>query len=198
MADSYVYLAFAGGMPRDQAYQSARAAVAKALQLDDTIGEAHDTLGLLDSQFDWAWNAADQEFSRAIALAPSYSCAHEDRAMFLALIGRRADALAEIKQIDQLDYGPIPAGVEAFAYFELHDYPALIGASQRALLLDPNDWSAHYHLGVGYEGTGRLGEAISEYKKAVEISGFAEPRSSGARLCLRRQKSGSAENPSRP
>ena len=174
MADSYVYLAFAGAMPRDQAYQSAKVAVAKALQLDDTIGEAHDTLGLLDSQFDWAWNAADQEFSRAIALAPSYSCAHEDRAMFLALIGRRADALAEIKQIDQLDYGPIPAGVEAFAYFELHDYPALIGASQRALLLDPNDWSAHYHLGVGYEGTGRLAEAISEYKKAAEISGDSQ------------------------
>jgi len=174
MADSYVYLAFAGAMPRDQAYESAKVAVAKALQLDDTIGEAHDTLGLLDSSFDWAWNAADQEFSRAIALAPSYSCAHEDRAMFLALIGRRADALAEIKQIDQLDYGPIPAGVESFAYFELHDYPALIGASQRALLLDPNDWSAHYHLGVGYEGTGRLGEAISEYKKAVEISGDSQ------------------------
>jgi TolB-like protein/DNA-binding winged helix-turn-helix (wHTH) protein/Tfp pilus assembly protein PilF len=174
MADSYVYLAFVGAMSRDQAYQSAKVAVAKALQLDDTIGEAHDTLGLLDSQFDWAWNAADQEFSRAIALAPSYSCAHEDRAMFLALIGRRADALAEIKQIDQLDYGPIPAGVEAFAYFELHDYPALIGASQRALLLDPNDWSAHYHLGVGYEGTGRLGQAISEYKKAVEISGDSQ------------------------
>src|SRR5579863_3085589 len=174
MADSYVYLAFAGGMPRDQAYQSAKVAVAKALQLDDTIGEAHDTLGLLASQFDWDWDAADREFSRAIALAPSYSCAHEDRAMFLALIGRRADALAEIKQIDQLDYGPIPAGFESFAYFELRDYPALIGASQRALLLDPNDWSAHYHLGVGYEGTGRLAEAISEYQKAVEMSGDSQ------------------------
>lgn len=170
MADSDVYLAFVGAMPRDQAYRSAKAMVAKALQLDDTIGEAHDTLGLLDSQFDWDWDAADREFSRAIALAPSYSCAHEDRAMFLALIGRRADALAEIKQIDQLDYGPIPAGVESATYFELRDYPALIGASQRALLLDPNDSSEHYRLGVGYEGTGKVAEAISEYQKAVQIS----------------------------
>jgi TolB-like protein/Flp pilus assembly protein TadD len=174
MADSYVYLAFVGAMPRDQAYRSAKAMVAKALQLDDTIGEAHDTLGLLDSQFDWDWNAADREFSRAIALAPSYSCAHEDRAMFLAMIGRRADALAEIKQIDQLDYGPIPAGVESFAYSELRDYPALIGASQRALLLDPNDWSEHYRLGVGYEGTGKLAEAIAEYQKAAQVSGDSQ------------------------
>lgn len=174
MADSDVYLAFVGAMPRDQAYRSAKAMVAKALQLDDTIGEAHDTLGLLDSQFDWDWDAADREFSRAIALAPSYSCAHEDRAMFLALIGRRADALAEIQKIDQLDYGPIPAGVESAAYFELRDYPALIGASQRALLLNPNDSSEHYRLGVGYEGTGKLSEAISEYKKAVEMSGDSQ------------------------
>ncbi|HEV2177909.1 MAG TPA: winged helix-turn-helix domain-containing protein, partial [Terriglobia bacterium] len=113
LADTYVYMAFAGAMPRDQAYQSAKAALAKAIALDDSIGEAHDTLGLLASQFDWDWEAADREFSRAIALAPSYSCAHEDRAMFLALLGRRADALAEIKQIDQLDYGSIAAGVES-------------------------------------------------------------------------------------
>ncbi|HEV2464548.1 MAG TPA: tetratricopeptide repeat protein, partial [Acidobacteriaceae bacterium] len=104
------------------------------------------------------------------ALAPSYSCAHEDRAMFLALLGRRADALAEIKQIDQLDYGSIAAGVESFAYFELRDYPALMDASRRALLLNPNDASEHYHLAVGYEGMGKLSEAISEYKKATEIS----------------------------
>lgn len=170
MADSYVYLAFVGAMPRDQAYRSAEAMVAKALQLDETIGEAHDTLGLLASSFDWDWNAADREFNRAIALAPSYSCAHEDRAMFLALVGRRADALAEIKQIDQLDFGSIAAGVESYTYFEMRDYPALIDASRRALLLDPNDWSEHYRLGAGYEGTGKLPDAISEYQKAAEIS----------------------------
>lgn len=170
LADSYVYSAFAGAMPRDQAYQSAKAALAKAVQLDDSIGEAHDTLGLLASDFDWNWEAADREFNRAIALAPSYSCAHEDRATFLALIGRRAEALSEIKQIDQLDYGSSAAGSESFAYFELRDYPALIDASRRGLLFDPNSSFQHYMLGVGYEGTGKLAEAISEYKRASEMS----------------------------
>jgi tetratricopeptide (TPR) repeat protein len=50
----------------------------QALQLDDSIGEAHDTLGALSSFFDWDWETADREFNHAIALAPSYSCAHED------------------------------------------------------------------------------------------------------------------------
>ncbi len=171
LADTYVYLAYAGALQKDQAYQSAKEALAKALELDDSIGEAHDTLGLLSSDFDWDWDTADREFNRAIALAPSYSCAHEDRAIFLALTGRRDEALAEIAKIDQLDYGFSAAHTESKTYYELRDYPGLIEASRRGLLLDPKDWFQHYTLGVGYEGTGKLQEAISEYQKAIEISG---------------------------
>jgi TolB-like protein len=101
LADTYVYLASAGALQKDQAYGSAKEALAKALELDDSIGEAYDTLGVLNWQFDWNWDAADREFNRAIALAPSYSCAHEDRAIFLGFMGRRDEALAEIAKIDQ-------------------------------------------------------------------------------------------------
>ena len=179
LADTYVYMAFAGALQKDQAYRSAKDALAKALALDDSIGEAHDTLGLLSSEFDWDWDTADREFNRAIALAPSYSCAHEDRATFLALMGRRAEALAEITKIDQLDYGFSAAHTESATYYELRDYPALIEASRRGLLLDPKDWLHHYTLGVGYEGTGKLPEAISEYQQAVELS-EGDPNSTAA------------------
>jgi TolB-like protein/DNA-binding winged helix-turn-helix (wHTH) protein/Tfp pilus assembly protein PilF len=179
LADTYVYMAFAGALQRDQAYRSAKDALAKALALDDSIGEAHDTLGLLSSEFDWDWETANREFNRAIALAPSYSCAHEDRAEFLALVGRRAEALAEITKIDQLDYGFSAAHTESATYYELRDYPDLIEASRRGLLLDPKDWSHHYTLGVGYEGTGKLPEAISEYQQAVELSA-GDPGSTAA------------------
>ena len=63
LADTYVYLAFAGALSRDEAYRSAKEALAKALKLDDSIGEAHDTLGVLGAEFDWDWNAADREFN---------------------------------------------------------------------------------------------------------------------------------------
>lgn len=170
LADTYVYLAFAGQMSRDRAYQSAKEATGKAQELDDSIGEIHDTLGVLSWQFEWDWDAADREFNRAIALAPSYSCAHEDRSIFLAFRGRRAEALSEITKIDQVDSGPSAAGAESWTYYELRDYPNLIAASRRALLVDPNDWSQHYHLGIGYEGVGKLQEAISEYQEAFQLS----------------------------
>ncbi len=174
LADTYVYLTFAGALQKDQAYRSAKEALAKALQLDDSIGEAYDTLGVLSFQFDWDWDAADREFNRAIALAPSYSCAHEDRAIFLAFIGRRAEALAELTKIDQLDYGFGAGYAESATYNELRDYPNLIASSRRALLLDPNGWFQHFTLGVGYEGTGKVPEAISEYQKAMEVSGNSQ------------------------
>jgi TolB-like protein/DNA-binding winged helix-turn-helix (wHTH) protein/Tfp pilus assembly protein PilF len=170
LADTYVYLAFSGALQKDAAYQSAKQAVAKALQLDDTIGEAHDTLGVLDSAFDWHWDAADREFNRAIALAPSYSCGHEDRAIFLASVGRRSEALAEIAKIEQLDYGFSAARTVSGTYYALRDYPALIDASKRGLLLDPKDSRQHYFLGAGYEGIGELQQAISEFQKAVQFS----------------------------
>ncbi len=174
LADTYVFLAYAGALPRDLAYRSAKDALAKALQLDDSIGEAYDTLGALSANFDWDWDTADREFKRAIALAPSYSCAHEDRASFLALIGRRAEALAEIAKIDQLDYSFSSAWTEQWTYNNLRDYPSLIGASRRGLLLDPKVWFQHYFLGVGYEGTGKLQDAISEYQQAVAMSGDSQ------------------------
>jgi TolB-like protein/DNA-binding winged helix-turn-helix (wHTH) protein/Tfp pilus assembly protein PilF len=174
LADTYVFLAYAGALQKDQAYRSAKEALTKALELDDSIGEAYDTLGALSAFFDWDWDTADREFNRALVLAPSYSCAHEDRAIFLAITGRRAEALAEIAKIDQLDYGFSSAWTEEWTYYNLRDYPSLIGASGRGLLLDPTVWFQHYFLGVGYEGTGKLQEAISEYQKAMDMSGASE------------------------
>jgi tetratricopeptide (TPR) repeat protein len=169
LADTYVYLAFTGALQKDTASRSAKEALAKALQLDDSIGEAHDTLGVLSWRFDWDWDAAEREFNRAIALAPSYSCAHEDRAIFLAFAGQRGEALAEIAKINQLDYGLSSAMAESVTYCELKDYPELMEASKRGLLLDPEHAFLHYLLGVGYEASGTLPEAISEYQKAMKM-----------------------------
>lgn len=170
LADTYVFLAYSGALQRDTAYRSAKEALAKAQELDDSIGEAHDTLGVLSWRFDWNWDAAEREFNRAIALAPSYSCAHEDRAIFLGFLGRRDEALAEIAKINQLDYSFSSAESETATYYLLRDYPELIEASRRSLLLDRNDWSQHYFLGLGYEATVKLREAISEYQKALQLS----------------------------
>jgi TolB-like protein/DNA-binding winged helix-turn-helix (wHTH) protein/Flp pilus assembly protein TadD len=170
LADSYVYLAFFRQLSPEAAYGPAKEALRKALELDDSMGEAHDTLGLLSWRSEWNWNAAEREFNRAIALAPNYSCAHEDRAVYLSFIGRRAEALAEIAKSRELDPGPSSAMAESAAYYQLRDYQSLVEASRRGVVSSPNEWTEHYNLGVGYEGTGKLLEAISEYQKAIEIS----------------------------
>lgn len=172
LADSYVYLAFfgQGQLPPDRAYRSAKEALRKALELDDSIGEAHDTLGLLSWRFEWNWDAAEREFNHAIALAPSYSCAHEDHAEYLSFIGRRADALAEIAKSNELDPGPSSAMTESGAYYQLRDYESLVETSRRGVASYPDEWVEHNSLGVGYEGTGKRLEAISEYQKAIEMS----------------------------
>jgi tetratricopeptide (TPR) repeat protein len=143
--------------------------LAKALELDDSIGEAHYALGLLRWRFDWDRYAADRELNRAIALSPSYSCFHEVRAIFLAFTGRRAEGLAEITRINLLDYSLSSAMAESITYCGLRDYPGLVQASKRGLLLDRQDAFPHYLLGVGYEGTNKLPEAISEYQNATKM-----------------------------
>ena len=121
-------------------------------------------------RFEWNWNAAEPEFNHAIALAPSYSCAHEDRAVYLSFIGRRAEALAEITRSRELDPGPSSGMAESAAYYQLRDYQSLVEASRRGVVSSPNEWTQHYNLAIGYEGTGKLLEAISEYQKAIEVS----------------------------
>jgi tetratricopeptide (TPR) repeat protein len=172
LADSYVWLAFfgRGQVSPDHAYQAAKGAVRKALELDGSIGEVHDTLGLLSWRFEWNWDAAEREFNRAIELAPSYSCAHEDRTVFLAFMGRRAEALAGVEKSNKIDPGPSSAMAESATYYQLRNYQALIDASRKGAASNPNEWTEHANLGVGYEGTGKLLEAISEYQKAVEMS----------------------------
>ncbi len=173
LADSYVWLAFSGqgGLSPDRAYKSAKEALNKALALDDSIGEAYDTLGLLSWRFDWDWDAAERHFNQAIALAPSYSCAHEDRAVFLSFLGRRAEALAEIANSNAIDPGPSSAMAESASHYQMRDYEGLLEASRRGVASNPNEWTGHYNLAVAYAGTGKLLEAVYEYQKAVEMSG---------------------------
>jgi len=171
LADSYMYLAFFRQLPPDVAYRFAKEAVHKALELDDSIGEAHDTLALLSWRYEWDGQAAEREFDQAIVLAPSYSCAHEDRSLYLGMHGRRAEALAELQKSIEMDPSPSSALTEAGMYYQLRDYEHLMEASRRGVVSNPGEWLEHYYLGIGYEGTGKRLEAISEYQRAIEISG---------------------------
>jgi len=171
LADAYLYLAIFRHVSPDSSYRPAEDAVRQTLSLDDSIGEAHDTLAVLSWRYDWDWDATERELNQAIALAPSYSCAHEDRAQYLALRGRRSEAEAEVARSLELDTSVYSVLTEAAVRYQLRDFDRLVEVSRRGLALNPNEWFEHFYLGAGYEGTGKHLEAISEYQKAVELSG---------------------------
>jgi TolB-like protein/DNA-binding winged helix-turn-helix (wHTH) protein/Flp pilus assembly protein TadD len=170
LADSYVYLSFFHQITPEAGYRSATEALQKARELDDTIGETHDTLAQLSWRFKWDWAGAERELNEAIALAPSYSCAHEDHAIYLSFMGRRDEALVELARSKEMDPGPSSAMTEAGMFYQLRDWPSLVETSRRGIVSNPNEWVEHYNLAVGFEGTKKLLEAVFEYQKAVEIS----------------------------
>jgi tetratricopeptide (TPR) repeat protein len=171
LADAYLYSAIFRQVPPESAYRPAQEALRHALTLDDSIGETHDTLAVLSWRYSWDWKAVERELNEAIALAPSYICAHEDRAEYLGFRGRRSEAEAELTKILELDTSVSSALTESAVDFQLRDFDRLVEASRRGMALNPKEWLEHFYLGVGYEGTGKRLESISEYQKAVELSG---------------------------
>jgi len=171
LADAYLYLAMFRQMSSESAYRSAEEADRHALALDDSIGETYDTLAVLSWRYNWDWDATEREFNQAIALAPSYICAHEDRAEYLAFRGRRSEAEAEMIKIRAFDTSFSSTLTDVGVDYQLRDFDRLLEASQRGVALNPNEWLEHFYLGVGYEGTGKQLESVAEYQKAVELSG---------------------------
>jgi eukaryotic-like serine/threonine-protein kinase len=171
LADCYVSLGAYRRLPPQDAYRDAREAIRKALELDETLGEAHTTLGWLSWRHDWDWRTAEREFDYALELNPNYVLGHLYLTAFLAWSGRRTEALAEVAKIRQLDPAyPFALGAEAAIYYLLPDYKATVEVSRKAVASNPNEWLGHLFLAVGYEGLGQQLDAIPEYQKAVELS----------------------------
>jgi TolB-like protein/DNA-binding winged helix-turn-helix (wHTH) protein/Tfp pilus assembly protein PilF len=171
LADCYLTLGMNRWMPPQDAYRHASEAVHKGLQLDESLGEAHSSLGVLNWQYDWDWQAAEREIRHAIDLNPNNVDGHVALVWYLAWSGRRDAALAEVQKIRTLDPAyPFTSGHESGVYYHQRDYKSLIEASQRSVITSPNWWSNHYYLAVGYEGSGQLEQAVPEYQRAVDLS----------------------------
>jgi len=96
-------ISYRGGPPPSEAYPRARDAAEKALQLDDSLAEAHALLGQVKVNYEWDWAGGEKEFQRALELDPNYPTAHHWYAIHLAVMGRQRDALAEIDKAYSLD-----------------------------------------------------------------------------------------------
>jgi len=174
LADTYALL---GSMPneeisRAEAMSKAKAAAIGALQLDDSLAEAHTSLAFVKMHYDWDWNGAEQEFRRAIALNPNYPTAHHWYSYDLTAMNRMPEALNEIRRAQQVD--PLSAIINtdvAELLYYAGRYDEAIQQARVALEIDPQFLLAHSLLGEIYGEQHRYSEALAESKRAIELSG---------------------------
>ncbi len=173
LADTYALLGdwqFAVMTPKE-ALPKAKAAAIKAIELDNSLGEAHNSLAFCLDGFDWDLDAGGKEFQRAIELSPSYATAHHWYAWHLTLLGQYDEAIAEMKKAENLD--PLSLIINAdFAELLViaHSYDESIEQSRKTIAMDPNFALAHNQLGQAYLQKKMNAEAVAELQKALELS----------------------------
>ena len=175
IADYYNLLGFYDYLPPKEAFPKAKASVEKALEIDDTLAEAHNSLAFIKENYDWDWKEAEREYKRAIELNPSYATAHQWYAGFLGAMGRHDESIAENKRAQELDpLSPIIGTDLGTNFCSARQYDKAIEELHKVLEMDPNYIVAHIFLGVAYAGKEMYNEAISELKKASDLSGGDE------------------------
>jgi TolB-like protein/DNA-binding winged helix-turn-helix (wHTH) protein/Flp pilus assembly protein TadD len=174
LADTYALLADweYGVMTPKEALPKAKAAAVKALELDSTLGEAHNSLAFCLDVFDWDFDAAGKEFQRAIELNPGYATAHQWYASHLIVLGRNDEAIAEMRKAESLDPLSLIIGADLADFLVVaHSYDESIRESRKTIEMDPNFALAHNQLGQAYLQKQMEDEAVTELRKAVQLSG---------------------------
>jgi TolB-like protein/DNA-binding winged helix-turn-helix (wHTH) protein/Flp pilus assembly protein TadD len=174
LADTYALLGdwqYAVMTPKE-AFPEAKAAAIHALELDNTLAEAHNSLGFVLDGFDWDLDAGGKEFQRAIELNPGYATAHHWYAWHLVLLGRFDEAITEMRKAENLDPLSLIINADLAELLGLaHSYDDSIRQSRKTIEMDPNFALAHNQLAQAYLQKHMYADAVSELQKAVELSG---------------------------
>jgi eukaryotic-like serine/threonine-protein kinase len=171
LADCYYALAGLDFVAPKEAYPKAEAAALKAVEIDESLAEAHASLGFIKADYDWDRSGAEREFQRAIELNPSSPLAHHGYSFALAMTGRFDEAVAEGKRTLELDPLSIPANRQlGYTFYFARQYDQAIEQLRRTLELDPNFIPALTSLGSAYLQKSMYREGIAEFEKALAIS----------------------------
>jgi serine/threonine-protein kinase len=178
LADSYAVLPDYSAFSAKEAFEKAKAAAAKALEIDDTLSEAHASLAIINATWDWDWDwgNAEKEFKRAIELNPGYATAHHWYALLLMWLGRHDESVAEIKMAQELD--PLSLIINAnvgFILYHARRYDEAIEHYRKALEMAPSFGELHKYMAWAYAQKGLHEEALKEIQTAIILSGRIPP-----------------------
>ena len=159
-----------------------REAVRKAVELDDSLSEAHTVQAAYLHVYEWNWSRAEREFQRAIDLDPNQPTAHAWYGYLLENLGRFDEAISERERGLELD--PLaPEVTLGGALRKAGRYQDARRAFRDVIARYPNNWPAHEGLGLVYELTGELDDAIREFELAVTFAGPTQrPKAGLARV----------------
>ncbi|MFZ0304638.1 MAG: winged helix-turn-helix domain-containing protein [Terracidiphilus sp.] len=161
LADTFSLMSTWNMGPQNELMPKARAAALRALELDESLAEAHASLALIEENYDYDWPGSEKEFRRAIELNPQYATAHQWYAEFLSWQGRFDEAFAESSRAQQLDpLSMIIATDHATILYYSRQYESAIEEYRSVLELDPTDGHARGMMIPPYLQLGRYGEAI--------------------------------------
>lgn len=171
-AEAFGWAAGFSILPPNEVLPKAKAAALKALELDETLSQAHHALAWANYAYDWDFTTAEAHFKRAVQLNPNDVTAHLWYGMFLAERGRTDESLSEMKNARALD--PLSLMVSALGATPLlvaRRYDEAIAEAQKVLEMDPANPAGHWVLLAAYERKGDLEAAIQERQKSAILFG---------------------------
>ena len=175
LADTYSLLGDAGYLAPSEAWPKAKAAAMQALEIDDTLPEAHTSLGLVKEHYDWDWPGAEREFKRAIELNPASATAHLWYGDFLSNSGHLEEGMREIKRAQELDpMSLIINTMMGWQYYLSRQYDQAVDQLRKVLDIDQKFAPARRILEGVYSQMGKHKEAVAEREKFVSLSGSPE------------------------
>ncbi|HWE84565.1 MAG TPA: tetratricopeptide repeat protein [Terracidiphilus sp.] len=173
LADCYAQMGSIrlGLMKPLEAMAQAHSHLQRALDLDETLAEAHCTLGLIKSWYDWDWDGAGREFQAALALDPSQITALIWQSLYLSAVGRAQDAIGSMQRAREIE--PLSIGVNLYlgvAQTHAGQYDLAIRQLQQCVELEPGYYRSYFFLGRNLAWLGRYDEAVEAFEKALSLT----------------------------
>ncbi|MGH9838956.1 MAG: protein kinase domain-containing protein [Blastocatellia bacterium] len=170
LADAYRSQGLAQEMRPTEVFPKAKEAANKAIEIDDSLAEAHGILGYVIFFYDWDWNAAENQIRRGLELDPNSADAHLYYARLLSDTGRHEEAIAQVKRAREID--PVNLRINALeAQFLIHAGRTDEAGDrlQKTSELDSNYWFTYQHAASAYIEKGMFAEAVIAARKGLDL-----------------------------